>query len=188
MNTKTKPQETLKFKMVRSKQRFSFNPPMNLVEEGKWLLVASSLECTNSVFNITNENNSFSIITPGHWESNLAETTVYKLNKLLDLKSQNNIDLHVQAVKKGHQIKIGDKEYKLSDFDTYKEKILEELKNAEYYNLEDMVFRFQLTYDEIINILDFKYIPMKRIGYSIKPNIYQISDINNTLKIFYPIM
>ena len=33
--TKTKPQETLKFKMIRSKQRFSFNPPMNLVEEGK---------------------------------------------------------------------------------------------------------------------------------------------------------
>ena len=30
----------------------------------------------------------------------------------------------------------------------------------------------QLTYDEIIDILDMKFIPTKRIGYSLKPNIY----------------
>ena len=64
--TKTKPQETLEFKMNKQMQTFSFNPPINLVEESKWLLGVSSLECTNSVFNITNENNSFSIIIPGH--------------------------------------------------------------------------------------------------------------------------
>ena len=45
----------------------------------------------------------------------------------------------------------------------------------------------QLTYDEIIDILDLKYVPTKRIGYSLKPNIYQMSDLNNALKIFYPI-
>ena len=33
--TKSRPQETLEFKMVRSKQTFSFNPPINLFEEGK---------------------------------------------------------------------------------------------------------------------------------------------------------
>ena len=49
-----------------------------------------------------------------------------------------------------------------------------------------MVYRFQLTYDEIVNILDLKYIPTKRIGYSVKPNIYQISDINETLKYILP--
>ena len=57
--TKTKPQETLEFEMTRSKQTFWFNHPINLVDEGKWLLGVTSLECTNSVFNITNENNSF---------------------------------------------------------------------------------------------------------------------------------
>ena len=71
--TKTKPQETLKFKMNKQKQTFSFNPPMNLVEEGKWLLGVSSFECKNSVFNITNENNSFSIILSGHYETESAE-------------------------------------------------------------------------------------------------------------------
>ena len=49
-----------------------------------------------------------------------------------------------------------------------------------------MVYRFQLTYDEIVNILDFKYFPSKRIGYSLKFNIYQISDINYTLKHILP--
>ena len=54
--TKTKPQETLEFKMNKQMQTFSINPPVNLVEEGKWLLAVSAFEATNSVFNITDEN------------------------------------------------------------------------------------------------------------------------------------
>ena len=71
--TKTPLQETLEFKMNKQMQTFSFNPPIKLVEEGKWLLAVSSFECTNSVFNITNENNSFSITIPGHWKSESAK-------------------------------------------------------------------------------------------------------------------
>ena len=44
----------------------------------------------------------------------------------------------------------------------------------------------QLTYDEIIDILDLKYVPTKRIGYSLKPKINQIGDINKTLKNILP--
>ena len=78
----------------------------------------SSFECTNSVFNITNENNSFSITIPGYWESKSAQKSIDELNKLLELRS---LDLHVKEVRKrGNQIKIGDKEYELSDFDTQK--------------------------------------------------------------------
>ena len=71
--TKTKPQETLEFKMNKQMQTFSFNPPIILFEEDMWLLAVSSFECTNSVFNITNENNSFSITIPGHYETKSAE-------------------------------------------------------------------------------------------------------------------
>ena len=74
--TKTKPQETLEFKMNMQMQTFSFNPPINLLEEGRWLIAVSSFECTNSVFNITKENNSFSIIIPGHYETESAEKTI----------------------------------------------------------------------------------------------------------------
>ena len=57
--TKTKPQETLEFKMNKQMQTLSFNPPFNRLQKGKWLLAVSSFECTISVYNMTNENNSF---------------------------------------------------------------------------------------------------------------------------------
>ena len=182
--TKTKPQETLEFKMNKQMQTFSFNLVDNLVEEGKWLLAVSSLESTNSVFNITNENNSFSIIIPGHYQNKSDEKTIDDLNNLLELKS---LELHVNEVKKrGNKIKIADKEYILSDFDNQKYEILQVLKNAKYSDLEDLVYRRRLSYDEVMDILDLKYIPTKRTGYSLDPGIYEVVDLNNTLKHILP--
>ena len=182
--TKTKAQETLEFRMDKQRQIFSFNPPINLVEEGKWLLAVSSLECTNSVFNTTNENNSFSIIIPGHYQNMSDEKMINDLNKLLELKS---LELHVEKVReRGNKIKIGDNEYQLSDFDNQKNEILEELKSAKYNDLEDLVYRMRLSYDEIIDILDLKYIPTRRTGYSLNPGIYEIIDLNNSLKYILP--
>ena len=165
-------------------QTFSFNPPINLVEEDKWLLAVSSFECTNSVFKITDENNSFSIIIPGHYQNKTDEKTINNLNKLLELKS---LELHVEEVRKrGYIIKIEDKQYKLSDLDTQKYEILEKLKNVKYNDLEDLVYRFRLSYDEIMDILDLNYIPTKRTGYSLNPGIYEVVDLNNTLKHILP--
>ena len=178
--TKTKPQETLEFQMNKQMQSFSFNSPINLVEEGKWLMAVSLFDCTNSVYNITKENNSFSIFIPGHYQTEFAEETIDELNKLLELKS---LELHVLEVRKrGNKIKIGGIEYKLSDFDTQKNEILTKIKNIKYNDLEDLVYRMQLTYNEIIDILDLKYIPTKRIGYSVEPIIYNVVDLNKTSK------
>ena len=182
--TKTRSQETLEFRMNKQRQTFSFNPPINLLEEGKWLLAVSLFECTNSVFNITNENNSFSIIIPGHYETESAQRTIDELNNLLELRSQNGIELHVEQVRKKGLILIN--EYSLSSLGMFKNEILEELKNVKYNDLEDLVYRFKLTYDEIMNILDLKYIPTKRTGYSIEPNIYNVVDLNKTLKNILP--
>ena len=147
-------------------------------------MAVSSLECTNSLFNITNENNSFSIIIPGHYQTELAEKMINDLNKLLELKS---VELHVQAVRKrGNKRKTEDKEYKLSDFDIQKNEILKELRNVKYNDLEDLVYRMQLTYDELMDILDLKYIPTKRTGYSLNPGVYEVVDLNNTLKHILP--
>ena len=85
--TKTKPQESLEPKKKKQMQTFWFNPPINLFEEGKWLLTVSSFECTNSVSNKTNENNSFSIIIPGHYQNKSDEKTIDDLIKFLELKS-----------------------------------------------------------------------------------------------------
>ena len=181
--TKTKPQETLDIKMNKQMQTFSFNPPINLLEEGKWLLRLSSFGCTNSVFNITNENNSFSIFIPGHYQTEIVEKMIKDLNKLLELRS---LELHVKEVRKrGNKIRIADNEYKLSDFDTRKNKILEEL-NVKYNDLKDLVYRMQLTYDEIMDILVLKYIPTRRTGYSLNPGIYEVDDLNYSLKYILP--
>ena len=128
-------------------QTFSFNPPINLVGEGKWLLAVSSFECSNSVFNITNENNSFSIIIPGLYRTEFAGKMISDLNSLLKLKS---LELHVEEVRKrGNKIKIGDNEYKLSDFETRKKnEILGQLKIIKYNDLKDLAYRMQLIYDD----------------------------------------
>ena len=64
----------------------------------------------------------------------------------------------------------------------FKVEILEQLGNAKNNDLEDMVYRFQLTYDEIIGVLDFKYISTRTIGYSLNPGVYEVIDLNNSLK------
>ena len=182
--TKTKPQETLEFKMNKQTQTFSFNPPINLSEGGKWLMAVSLFDCTNPVFNITNDNNAFSIIIPGHYQNKFDEKTIDDLNKLLELKS---LELHVDEVRKrGKKIKIGDKEYQLSDFDTQKNQIMEELKNVKYNDLEDLVYRMLLFYDEIMDILDLKHIPTKGTGYSLNSRIYEVVNLNTTLKHILP--
>ena len=139
-------------------QTFSFNPPIDSVEEGEWLMAVSLFDCTSSVFIITNENNLFSIIIPGHYQNKSNEINNERLNTLLERSSENGIELHVEEVKyTGHLISLGGEQYKLSDLGTQKEEILKKLKkHSTYQSLDDMVFRLQLTYHEIINILDFK--------------------------------
>ena len=67
-----------------------------------------------------------------------------------------------------------------------KNEILEELGNVKYNDLEDLVYNFQLTYDEFIDVLDLKYNPRNRTRYSLDPGIYEVVDLNNTLKYSLP--
>ena len=127
----------------------------------------NSLEAENSVFYITDENDSFSVSIPSYlrFPSYLEDKIFDALNKLLKLIPENDLQLHVQeARKKGNQIKIGDKEYKSSDLSSSGNGIFEELQNATYQALEDLVFRMQLTYDEIMDVLDIKHFPSERTG------------------------
>ena len=67
-----------------------------------------------------------------------------------------------------------------------KNEILEELKSEKYNDLEDLVYRFQLTYDENIDKLDPKFIPTKRTSYSLALGISEIIDVNLMLKHLLP--
>ena len=80
-----------------------------MFEEGTWLLAATSFETTNIVFNLTDENNSFSILALGYCRiaNFLPEGVIDKLNELLQLRSQNDIEFHVKrSGNRGTRIEI----------------------------------------------------------------------------------
>ena len=49
-----------------------------------------------------------------------------------------------------------------------------------------MIFRMELTYHEVANVLDRQYSDASSTGYTLKPAIYEISDNNLMFKSFYP--
>ena len=79
-------------------ETFSFSRPINLVEESKWLLAVTSFEATNSVFNTTNDSKNFLISISGHRTSADGEELIDKLKKLLEVRSENDIELHVKEL------------------------------------------------------------------------------------------
>ena len=86
--------------MEQQMQTFSFNPAINLSGEGNWLLAITSFEATNSVFYITYENNSFSFSTPRNWSHAGNGEIIDQLNEILQLRSENDIELDVREVEK----------------------------------------------------------------------------------------
>ena len=104
--TKTKSQETLEFKMKKEMQTFRFYHQKKLIEGGNWLLVVTSFGAANSLFHITDENNSFPYSTPSHWNCEGGEDFNNKLHRLLELRSESDIDLHVKNGKKERSTRL----------------------------------------------------------------------------------
>ena len=168
-------------------ETFSFSPPINVSDEGKRLIAVTFFEVTKPVFNKTNKNKTFSITTPSHWSSRGVAETINKLQKLLELISQKHTELHVEEIRKRrNQIKVGDKDYKLTDLDTGKNEIIKEVKNVENNHFEDMVFRMGFVYSKIENILDTKFDAALSTGYTLPREMYQNSDINLMIMFFPP--
>ena len=143
--------------MKRQMENFSFSPPINLIKEEKWLLAVTSFDTMNSIFKITNEDNSFSVSIPGYWNSEEGEELFNELLKLLELRSENDIELQVRDVeKRGTRLEIESGGYNLASFDHFKSEILSESKRVKHRDLEDKVSRLELTYDEIVDFLSNK--------------------------------
>ena len=77
-------------------------------------------------------------------------------------------------------------DYSSSSLDTLENELLEKLKNVKKNDLIGLVYSFQLTYDEILDNLELKYIPTKRTGNSLNPGIHELSDKNKTLEYILP--
>ena len=152
------------------------------------ILEVSSFECASSAFNIIDENSSFSISTPSHWNSEDSEDLINKFDKILELRSENDKELHIREVgQRSDQIIIGEDEYLiLSDLDREKGSIIKELKRIKSRDLEDMVCRLQITYGEIVDILDVKYVTGSTKRYILPPIVFEVSDIILMLKSLLP--
>ena len=81
---------------------------------------------------------------------------------MLELRSQNVIELYVEQIRKEGIHLFTD--FSISRLLTFKNEKLGELKSGKHNDLEDMVYRMQKTYDEILDILDLKHIPSKRLS------------------------
>ena len=82
---------------------------------------------------MTYVNISFSFSTPGYWSSAGHAETFNKLEKLVESKSQNDIDLRVKKVEKLRLKLI--KDSCLADCDTHQNEINTQSKNANYKDL-----------------------------------------------------
>ena len=93
-----KPRDTFEFNLKKQRDAFLFDPPLNLFGEGKWVLAVTSFQANNYVFILPDEKNNFSFTTQGHWKFKSAEKTIDTLHKLLQLRSENEIELNVEQV------------------------------------------------------------------------------------------
>ena len=67
-----------------------------------------------------------------------------------------------------------------------KKEILEELGNVKDKDLNDLVYRMQITCDENMDILNLKYNPTKRTGYGSNADFYEVFNLNDSLKCILP--
>ena len=61
-----------------------------------------------------------------------------------------------------------------------------ELRRNKYHDLDDMVYRMELTEDEIMDVLDIKNTGPTAVGFTLAPGIHEISGIKSVLKSLNP--
>ena len=154
--TKTKPQKTLEYKMRKQMQTYSKFPTINLFEAGNCLLAVTSFEAKKSLFNITNENKSFSNTTPGHWNSEDGEKLINRLKKFLQLRPENDIEIHVKEVERSSTRKEIEKSgynlagiYEVSDIILTLKSLLPNKVKVEI-TIDDIRLKSNLTTNETI--------------------------------------
>ena len=82
----------------------------------------------------------------------------------MELRSQNDIDLHVKEIeKRGTRVEIENIGCSLAGFDHFKSVVLAKLGRVKYKDLEEMTFSMELTRDEIVDILSIKLIPRDQL-------------------------
>ena len=175
-NTHSKPQETLEFKMNKQKESFSFDVPLELPEQ--WMMGVISLEVYNSVYNITNKNNSFQIQLTDE-QLNGIDTKLVMIIEYLHRTKQSNF---VKTVYNLMDTSFKNKKKLLkNDLDKIKY-IISQYKNEEWLNIDEntksLVNTIQIPSFETIDLP----IMNEKIEIKLQPGIYELSDLNTTIQ------
>ena len=177
--THRKPEETLEFKMNRSKETFHFKPPISI--DGEWMVGLTDLEVYNSIFNITEETNKFEIYRDMSDKFGFLELK-YEIEEVPD--TSHITDDHLNDEILGPR--IIDQFIKLSS----------EKKNTDGYIIVLLAyakspFRDFETYSRIVVRLDGEDIQLilkeynsHFITFELPPGIYYIQDILDTINTF----
>ena len=173
--------------MNKQMETFSFSPSTNLVDEEKWFLALTSFETTNSVLDISDENKNLSITTSSHWNFANGEEPINQLNDLLELRSENDIELILkEAEKRRTRRQIEKSGYNLPGFDHFESEILAGLKRVKNKDLEDSVYGMQVTDNESVEILDVKCSAGSTNGYTLPLGIFETCDLSLMIKSLLP--
>ena len=177
--THRKAEETLEFKMIRSKQTFHFKPQIQV--KGDWMIGLVDLEVYNSIFNITEENNRFELyIFPDDKAGGVTYEKVRdEIEKDLGISEITATDLQDDII--GPII-----------IEEYREQVTKRMKDDQYMkNLAiytSSVFQdfesflrtqIDLVQDDIKLVLD-EY-NSSFITYELDPGIYTFKDISEAL-------
>ena len=175
-NTLSKPQETLEFKMNKQKESFSFDVPLELPEQ--WMMGVTSLEVYNSVYNITNKNNSFQIQLTDEQLNGIDTKLVMNIEYLHRTKQSNFVKTVYNLMDTSFKNK---KKLLKNDLDKIKY-IISQYKNEEWLNIDEntksLVNTIQIPSFETIDLP----IMNEKIEIKLQPGIYELTDLNTTIE------
>ena len=177
--THTKPQETLEFKITKSRETFHFKLPIQT--EGDWMIGLVDFEVYNSIFNITEENNKFELYKfPDEKSGGISYTKVRdEIERDLDISDVTATDLQddikapiiIEEYKKQVTKRMEDGAYM---------KILASYTRSVFQDFESFLrTQIDLVEDDIKLVLD-EY-KSSFVTFELDPGIYTFKDISEAL-------
>ena len=185
--THRQPEETLEFKMTKSRETFHFIPPIQVKED--WMIGLTDLEVYNSIFNITEENNKFDLYKfPDEKAGGVTyEKVRAEIEKDLDIEDITAEDLQddiiapiiIEEYKKQVTKRMEDDGYMnilarytnsvFQDFESFLKtqidlvesdvKLVLDEYNSSFitYELEPGIYTFKEIFEALLNILQIEY-------------------------------
>ena len=177
--THRKPEETMEFKMTKSRETFHFSPSIQV--KGDWMIGLTDLEIYNSIFNITEENNKFKLYKfPDEKAGGISYIKVRdEIERDLDIEDITAQDLQDEIIAPIIIKEYNEQVTKRMNDDGYMD-ILARYTSSVFQDFESYLrTEVDLVEDDIKLVLD-EY-NSSFITYELEPGIYTFKDISEAL-------